>query len=125
MPSPSRSLRLAVIGHVEHVTLGAVADLPSRGEIVHLDRPQVLPGGGGGIAYHQLTLGPGEVHLFTALGDDDAGRTVAQALRRTHGTVHAARRALPHTRDLVLVTPDGARTIVVIGEPLHPRREDP
>src|SRR5262249_14631581 len=31
----------------------------------------------------------------------------------------------PHTRDLVLITPDGERTIVVVGEPLHPERADP
>ena len=30
------------------------------------------------------------------------------------------RRARPHTRDVVMVTPDGERTIVVVGEPLHP-----
>src|SRR5205085_9123047 len=30
-----------------------------------------------------------------------------------------------HTRDLLLVTPDGERTIVVLGEPLHPMRGDP
>jgi ribokinase len=29
-------LRLAVIGHVEHVTLGRVAALPGAGDIVHL-----------------------------------------------------------------------------------------
>ena len=30
-----------------------------------------------------------------------------------------------HTRDVVMVTPGGQRTIIVIGEPLHPKRSDP
>jgi ribokinase len=30
----------------------------------------------------------------------------------------------PHTRDLVLVTPDGERTIMVVGRPLHPNVDD-
>jgi ribokinase len=34
-------------------------------------------------------------------------------------------RDVPHTRDLVLVTPDGERTIVVVGQPLHPAASDP
>ena len=39
-------------------------------------------------------------------------------------SVHAARRGAPHTRDVVMITPDGERTIVVVGEPLHPERAD-
>jgi len=57
-------LRIAVIGHVEHITLARVPKLPAPGEIAHLDAPIVLPGGGGGIAFWQLQHGPGEVHLF-------------------------------------------------------------
>ena len=59
-------MRVAVIGHVEHVTIAAVAALPREGEIVHLDAPAVIAGGGGGIAFAQLARGPGDVHLFTA-----------------------------------------------------------
>jgi ribokinase len=46
-------------------------------------------------------------------------------LAATRAVVHAARRKAPHTRDLVLVTPGGERTIVVIGAPLHARGDDP
>jgi ribokinase len=118
-------LRIAVIGHVEHVTLGRVASLPGPGEIVHLDAPRWFPGGGGGVAFLQLARGPSEVHLFTACGSDEAGAQVEAAVSATGAGVHAARRAAPHTRDLVLVTPDGERTIVVVGEPLHPEAADP
>ncbi len=121
MASPPR---IAVIGHVEHITLGRVDRLPDTGEIVHLEDAVVFPGGGGGVAFWQLVHGPGAVELFTALGDDDAGRVVAARLGPTGATVHAARRAGAHTRDLVMVTPDGERTIVVVGWPLHPERAD-
>ena len=39
-------------------------------------------------------------------------------------TIHAGLRQQPHTRDIVVVTPNGERTIFVVGEPLHPRRDD-
>jgi ribokinase len=121
----STSLRVAVIGHVEHVTIGRADALPRPGEIVHLDETVWIPGGGGGIAFHQLVRGPGDVHLFTAIGNDDAGAAVERAIRATGAHVHVARRdEEPHTRDLVIVTPGGERTIFVVGEPLHPHRTD-
>jgi ribokinase len=65
------------------------------------------------------------VHLFTALGDDDAARDVEERLRATGAHIHAARRDEAHTRDVVVVAPGGERTVIVLGEPLHPRRDDP
>lgn len=118
-------MRIAVIGHVEHVTIGAVPSLPAAGDICHLDQPRAFPGGGGGVAFYQLLRGPAEVLLYTALGDDDAATFVEANLATTGAKVFAARRPRPHTRDVVMVTPGGQRTIVVIGEPLHPRRADP
>jgi ribokinase len=123
-PAPP-PLRLAVIGHVEHVTLGRVPAVPAAGEIAHLEGPRKLPGGGGGVAFLQLARSSAEVHLFTALGQDEAAREVEAELARTGARVHAARRPAPHTRDVVMIDPAGERTIVVVGEPLHPRREDP
>jgi ribokinase len=118
-------LRLAVIGHAEHITLGRVAAIPQAGDITHVNEPRVLAGGGGGIALFQLARSAAELHLFTALGNDDGARFVEQAITRARATIHAARRAEPHTRDVVMIGPDGERTIVVIGEPLHPRLDDP
>jgi ribokinase len=89
-----------------------------------MDGPCFLPGGGGGLAFHQLVRSSAEVHLFTALGDDEAGAQVETRLRATPAVLHIARRRAAHTRNLVLVTPDGERTIIVVGEPLHPRRDD-
>jgi ribokinase len=59
------------------------------------------------------------------VGDDQAGAEVEARLQATGAHVHAARRRSPHTRDVVLIPPDGDRTIVVVGEPLHPRLDDP
>ena len=64
------------------------------------------------------------MHLFTALGDDEAGRAVADELARSGAHIHTARRAEPHTRNVVMVTPDAERTILVLGEPQQPRRDD-
>jgi len=124
-PSPSRRIRIALVGHVEHVTLGRVAALPHSGDIVHLSDLCWLPGGGCGVPFWQLLRGPTEIHFFTALGDDEAASQVEAELRATGANVHAARRQEPHTRNVVMVTPGGERTILVLGEPQHPRREDP
>jgi ribokinase len=123
-PAARPRLRLAVIGHVEHVTLGRVPALPGPGDIVHLESPRWFPGGGGGVAFSQLVKSSAEVHLFSALGNDEAAAQVEEEVARTGAAIHAARRDEPHTRDLVMVTPDGERTIVVAGEPLHPRGAD-
>lgn len=117
-------MRIAVIGHVEHITLGRVPAAPRTGEIAHLQEPRFLPGGGGGIAFFQLTRSAAQVMLFTALGNDEAAGQIWARLLQTGAEIHAARRPLPHTRDLVMITPDGERTIVVVGEPLHPQRAD-
>jgi ribokinase len=115
---------LGVVGHVEHITLGRVDHLPRAGEIVHLEALRWFPGGGSGVPFWQLVNGPTEVHLFTALGNDEAGRAVAEELARAGAHVHAARRAEPHTRNVVMVTPDAERTILVLGAPQQPRRDD-
>jgi len=118
-------MRIAVLGHVEHIALGRVPRLPGPGEIAHVEGLRIFPGGGGGIAFFQLTKSPAEIDLFTALGDDEAAEQVRSRVAATNARVHAARRDLPHTRDVVLITPDGERTIVVLGEPLHPELRDP
>jgi ribokinase len=117
-------VRIAVIGHVEHITIARVLALPAPGEIVHLDEPAVIAGGGGGIAFHQLAKSDAELHLFTAIGIDDASLHVYHEISETRATIHAALRMEPHTRDLVVVTPDGERTIFVVGRPLHPAIDD-
>ncbi len=117
-------MRIAVIGHAEHVTIARAPALPAAGDILHLDTPAVIAGGGGGVAFFQLSRGDAELHFFTALGDDDAGREVRRQIIDTKAQIHAATSDEPHTRDLVIVT-SGERTIFVIGAPLQPRIDDP
>jgi len=120
----SRRLKIAVIGHVEYVMIARVDVLPAAGEIAHLDAPIEIAGGGGGIAFHQIAKSDAEVHLFTAFGNDDAARTVEASVKAPGAHVHAAHRDEPHTRDIALITPGGERTIIVVGEPLHPTIDD-
>ena len=117
-------MRVAVIGHVEHITLGRVPAVPRAGEIAHLEEPRFFPGGGGGIAFFQLTRSAAEVLLYTAVGNDEAAAAVRGRIAATGARIFAAERQAAHTRDLVMITPDGERTIVVVGEPLHPERAD-
>jgi len=117
-------VRVAVIGHVEHITLGRVPAVPRAGDIAHLEEPRFFPGGGGGIAFFQLTRSAAEVLLYTAVGNDEAAAAVRGRIAATRARIFAAERQAPHTRDLVMITPDGERTIVVVGEPLHPERAD-
>jgi ribokinase len=117
-------MKIAVVGHVEHVVLGRVPALPAPGEIAHVEAPRFFPGGGGGVAFFQLTQSPAQILLYSALGNDEAADQVREGLGRTSARLHLAERDEPHTRDVVMLTPDGERTIVVLGEPLHPRRTD-
>jgi len=117
-------MRIAVVGHAEHVTIAAVPALPAPGDIVHLDHPAVIAGGGGALAFFQFARSDADVHFFTAIGIDDAALLVYHEISNVGATIHAALRMEPHTRDLVLVTPDAERTIMVIGRPLHPAIDD-
>ncbi len=120
-------LRLAVIGHVEHVTLGHFDGAIEPGAVIHMMASRVTAAGGGGIAFAQLCLSDAEIHLFTAVGSDEAGRAVESRIR-AHGDrvhVHAARRDEAHPRVVVVVDRDGHRTIFVTSEPLHPKATDP
>ncbi|WP_437931231.1 PfkB family carbohydrate kinase [Sorangium sp. So ce291] len=119
--------RIAVVGHVEHVTLGRTEGIPRPGDIVHLQEPRFLPAGGGGLAFAQLCRSDAEVHLFTALGRDEAARAVEERIRagneRVH--IHSARRSAVHPRVVIFVDADGRRTIIVTGSPLQPAATDP
>jgi len=119
--------RIAVVGHVEHVTLGRIDGVPAPGDILHLRDTRFLPGGGGGVAFAQLCRSDAEIHLFTAVGHDEAGRAVETRLRaapeRVH--VHVAMRAVDHPRVVVVVDANGHRTIVVTADPLQPAATDP
>ncbi len=121
------ALRIAVIGHVEHVTLGRLDGELETGSVAHLTDTRVIAAGGGGIAFAQMCRSDAEVHLFTAIGSDAAGRDVEARIRAHPGRVHAhaAARSAEHPRVVVVVDRHGRRTILVTREPLHPAATDP
>src|SRR5262245_43380749 len=102
---PTPAPRVAVLGHVEHITLGRVTSLPNAGDIVQMDAPRFFPGGGGGVAFYQVCKSPGEAVLFTALGNDEAALAVRARLATLRARIHTASRNEPHTRDVVMITP--------------------
>ena len=119
--------RIAVLGHVEHVTLGLADGVPEPGDIVHLRDPRFLPAGGGGLAFLQLCRSDADLLLFTAFGSDDGGRAVEAAALAAGPTaaIHAARRDEAHPRVVVFIDAHGRRTILVTGDPLQPTARDP
>jgi ribokinase len=108
------------VGHVEWVEFARVPRMPGAGEIVHADRVWSEPGGGGAVVARQLALLAGRCELFTALGEDELGRSAARRLAELGVDVHvrwggATRRAWTH------VEWEGERTITVLGDKLLPR----
>src|SRR5262245_66501087 len=75
-----RSLRLAVVGHVEWAEFLRVPTLPTGGEIVHVTDRWEVAAGGGAVTAVQLARLAGRATLITALGDDDLGHRAAEAL---------------------------------------------
>ena len=117
-------MTVAVVGHVEWADAVRVDSLPSAGQIVHGEQAWSVPGGGGGISAVLLGRLAGQVHLFTALGDDDLGGRCQEGLERLGVTVHAARRPEPQRRALVHVDATGERAITVVGPRADPAGDD-
>ena len=73
-------MRCAVVGHVEWVEFARVPRWPASGEIVHATEVWSDPAGGGAVVARQLALLAGRCELFTAFGDDEAGRSAVRRL---------------------------------------------
>lgn len=115
--------RVAVIGHVEWVTL-ARGEAPARGQIATSCDPFSVPGGGGAITAVECARLGARTRLYTALGDDEAARAARAFLAARGVEVVAATRRAPQTRALALLHDDGERTIVVVGANLQPAAAD-
>ncbi len=119
-------LRLAVVGHVEVVTFLALESLPRAGLVQSAQDCLDLPGGAGAVAAVQLArLTGAPVRFFTALGRDAVGEAAAQRLGELGLDLQVAWRDLPTRRGVSLSDRSGERSIVVIGERLTPRADDP
>jgi ribokinase len=117
-----RVVRTAVLGHVEWVEFARVPRWPDAGGIVHASDVWSEPAGGGAVVARQLALLAGRCELFTAFGEDDAGRSAVRRLAELGIDVHVqhpsrslTRRAWTHIDDR------GERTITVLGDKLLPR----
>ena len=117
-------LKIAIVGHIDYAVISRVPAVPAPGEIAHASEHTWIPGGGGCIAYLQMVSAPADIHFFTALGNDHAAEALRRRIGSTNGILHAAPRSLPQTRDIVMITPDSERTILVLGAPLQPNLED-
>lgn len=117
-------LRLAVVGHVEWVTFARVGRPPAAGEIADASETWEDVGGGAAVpAVDWARLGA-ESHLFTALGEDEAGRRSRARLEELGVRVHAAGRAQPQPRALTHIDAGGERTITVLAPWLSPGAGD-
>lgn len=117
-------MRVAVVGHVEWMEFLRVPRVPAAGEITHGESLLEVPAGGGAVAAVQLARWAGECLLFTALGDDELGHRAADGLRARGVTVHAAFRK-QQRRGLSLIDAQRERTLIIIGERMHPEAADP
>ena len=122
---PLPPLKLAVVGHVEWMSLVAVEALPRAGEIAHARACLEEPAGGGAVVAACLARLLGQpVAFFTALGRDAVGEQAAQRLQELGLELHVAWRDQPTRRGLSLVDHCGDRAITVIGERLSPTPAD-
>ena len=114
-------MRCAVVGHVEWVEFARVPHWPASGAIVHATDVWADPAGGGAVVARQLALLAGRCELFTAFGDDEAGRSAVRRLAELgidthvqHPSDSRTRRAWTH------LDGEGERTITVLGDKLLP-----
>jgi ribokinase len=119
-----RTVRVAVVGHVEWVDFVEIDRLPREGEVLHARDAFTRAAGGGGVAAVVLAELGAEVDFFCALGQDADGQAAAQQLTERGVRVHAAWRQQP-TRRAITLLEGGERTIVTIGDRLEPLASDP
>ena len=100
-----------------------VPRIPTPGEIVHGDALLEVPAGGGAVAAVQLARWAGDCLFFTTLGDDELGHRAAEGLRARGVTVHAAFRKRQR-RGLSLIDAQRERTLIILGERMHPEAAD-
>jgi ribokinase len=117
-------MKVAVVGHVEWIRFARVERVPAPGEIAHSTETWEQAGGGGGVAAVQLALLADEVHLFTALGDDELGRRSRSELEDRGVRVHASVHPQPQRWALTHIDDVGERTITTVGPKLRARGHD-
>jgi ribokinase len=114
-------VRCAVVGHVEWVEFARVEHWPETGAIIHATDVWSEPAGGGAVVARQLALLAGRCELFTAFGEDEAGRSAIRRLAELGIDTHVQHPGNSQTRRAwTHVDGDGERTITVLGDKLLP-----
>ena len=119
------NLKFAVIGHIEWITFIKVPQLPKAGLIYHSQQCLESPAGGGAVIskkLRELTLG--EVHFFTALGNDFYGNQSFNLLQNMGIKLHVAWSNKPTRKGFSLIDSQGERSITIVGERLSPTYKD-
>ena len=119
------NLKFAVIGHIEWITFIKVPQLPKAGLISHSQQCLESPAGGGAVIskkLRELTLG--EVHFFTALGNDFYGNQSFNILQNMGIKLHVAWSNRPTRKGFSLIDSQGERSITIVGERLAPTYKD-
>ncbi len=114
-----RSVKVAVVGHVEWVEFVEVDHVPAPGQIAHGSESWAEPAGGGAVSAMQLLRLAGACDFFTALGDDELGRRSFERLTELGLTVHVQWGGRTR-RGLVHVDRNRERTITTVGPKLRP-----
>ena len=118
-------MRLAVVGHVEWIDFVPVKQFPEQGQVMAAEGAFSRAGGAGSVVAKVLADLGAEVDFYCALGRDAHGESAAAELSEHGIRVHVAWREQPTRRAVVLLVGGGGeRTIVTIGERLHPVGED-
>ncbi len=119
------SHRLAVVGHIEWIRFARVQAVPAPGGIAHASETWEGAGGGGGVAAVQLAKLAGTSLFLSALGDDRVAGDARADLAAKDVELHAATRSEPTRTALTMIDDQRERTIVTLGDRLHPSAEDP
>ena len=119
------NLKFAVIGHIEWINFIKVDQLPKAGLISHSKESLEYPAGGGSVIAKRLRdLTNGEVHFFTALGNDFYGKKCLNILQNMGIKLHVAWRDKPTRKGFSLIDSEGERSITIIGDRLAPIHKD-
>jgi ribokinase len=116
--------RFAVVGHVEWIEFGLFDHVPEPGEIIDASEWFSEAAGSAAVVAVQLAKLSGDVDFFTALGTDERGRRAKERLTELGVRVHAAPRDAMQRWGFVHLTPDGERTISILGTRHAPRGDD-
>jgi ribokinase len=117
-------MRLAVVGHIEWIDFVPVERFPAQGQVIAAQGAFSSAGGAGAVVAKVLAELGAEVDFYTALGRDPHGESAAGELADRGVRVQVAWRDQPTRRAVVLLVGGGERTIVTIGERLHPQGDD-